>query len=62
MKIEPALRADWPDIKRIYIAGIRTGHATFQTVVDVPDGDTFFAGKIDGSYCLVLGIEIKRLL
>ena len=46
MRIEPAKRADWPDIKRIYIAGIRTGHATFQTVDDVPDGDVWFAGKI----------------
>ncbi len=48
MRIEPALRADWPNIKRIYIAGIRTGHATFQAVGDVPDGDTWFAGKISG--------------
>lgn len=48
MRIEPAKRSDWPDIKRIYIAGIRTGHATFQTVDDVPDGDAWFAGKIDG--------------
>ncbi len=48
MRIEPAVRADWPDIKRIYIAGIRTGHATFQTVDEVPDGDIWFGGKIDG--------------
>ena len=48
MRIEPALRADWPDIKRIYIAGIRTGHATFQAVADVPDGNTWFASKIAG--------------
>ena len=39
MRIEPAKRADWPDIRRIYIAGIRTGHATFQTIDDVPDGE-----------------------
>jgi L-amino acid N-acyltransferase YncA len=46
MRIEAALRTDWPDIKRIYITGIRTGYATFETIGDVPDGDTWFAGKI----------------
>jgi L-amino acid N-acyltransferase YncA len=48
MRIEPAVRTDWADIKRIYIDGIRTGHATFQTVADAPDCDTWFAGKISG--------------
>ncbi len=61
MEIEPALRADWPDIKRIYITGIRTGYATFQTVADVPDGDTWFASKIDGLIFKTIGDDGRML-
>ena len=61
MEIEHAIRADWPDIKRIYIAGIRTGHATFQTVADVPDGDTWFASKIDGLIFKTIGDDGRML-
>ncbi|MCO5186196.1 MAG: N-acetyltransferase family protein [Anaerolineae bacterium] len=48
MVIKPAAVTDWPAIERIYRAGIRTGHATFSTEADIPDGSTWFAGKIDG--------------
>ena len=48
LTIRPATLADWPAIERIYRAGIRTGHATFQTEADIPDGATWLAGKIPG--------------
>ena len=40
---------DWPEIRTIYIDGIRTGHATFQLEEDVQsvdDGGAWFAGKV----------------
>jgi len=46
--IQPATLDDWPEIERIYRAGIRTGLATFETEADVPDGRVWFAGKIAG--------------
>lgn len=39
---------DWYEIEVIYRAGIRTGLATFTTEADIPDGETWFAGKIPG--------------
>lgn len=48
MKIFKATAADWADIRRIYIQGIRTGNATFETETDIPDGDDWFAGKLPG--------------
>lgn len=29
--IRPLLKGDWPDVERIYIEGIGTGLATFET-------------------------------
>ncbi len=46
MDIETATIADWEAIEKIYRAGIQTGHATFQTENDVPDGVTWFGSKI----------------
>lgn len=46
MKISTAVLADWPNILKIYQEGIRTELATFETEVDIPDGATWFAGKI----------------
>lgn len=48
MRIQPATVADWVAIQQIYSVGIRTGHATFTTEADIPDGPTWFAGKLDG--------------
>ena len=45
-QILPATPDDWPAIERIYRAGIRTGHATFQSEDEIPDGASWFAGKI----------------
>ena len=46
MKIEAATIADWTEIEQIYREGIRSGHATFQTEDDVPDGVSWFASKL----------------
>ncbi|RMG94323.1 MAG: N-acetyltransferase family protein [Chloroflexi bacterium] len=46
--ILPATLADWPDIERVYRQGIRTGEATFELESDVPDGVTWFGGKLPG--------------
>lgn len=48
MKILPATFADWPQIEQIYREGIRTGLATFETEADIPDGETWFSGKVPG--------------
>jgi len=46
--IQQASPKDWPEIRRIYIEGIRTKHATFQSERDVYDAPSFFSGKIHG--------------
>ncbi|KAA3663349.1 MAG: N-acetyltransferase [Chloroflexi bacterium] len=46
MHIESATRADWKAIEMIYREGIRTELATLTPESEVPDGDTWFAGKI----------------
>lgn len=48
MHITAATPADWPQIEAIYREGIRTNLATFTTEADVPDGATWFAGKLPG--------------
>ncbi len=37
---------DWPQVKAIYIEGIRTGEATFETVDNVPDFATWYRSQI----------------
>ncbi len=46
MRIEAAAITDWKAIEAIYRDGIRTELATFNTEADIPDGETWFAGKI----------------
>lgn len=53
MKVEQATVSDWPQIRQIYLEGIRTGDATFETESDVPDADrnsslAWFAKKLPG--------------
>ena len=48
IRIEPATLADWPQIEQIYREGIRTKLATLTPEEDVPDGETWFAGKLPG--------------
>lgn len=46
MKIVAANMDDWPETRRIYLEGIRSGHATFEKEEDVADGQTWFASKL----------------
>lgn len=49
MKIEQATLNDWDAIRAIYIEGIQTKNATFETVENVTmDGAAWFAKKIPG--------------
>jgi L-amino acid N-acyltransferase YncA len=47
MVISPMDPADWPAVRAIYLDGIATGHATFET--DAPDWDAWDAGKLPHS-------------
>lgn len=42
--IEPLLAADWPQVREIYLEGIATGQATFQTTA--PDWAEWDAGHL----------------
>ncbi|GIG21610.1 N-acetyltransferase [Cellulomonas chitinilytica] len=42
--VVPLTAEHWPDVERIYAAGIATGHATFAD--DVPTWESFDAGKL----------------
>lgn len=42
--VEPLLAADWPQVREIYLAGIATGQATFQTTA--PDWPEWDAGHL----------------
>lgn len=50
MEVKQAELADWPEIRRIYVEGIRTKNATFELEEDVTqDGAAWFAGKVPNS-------------
>lgn len=48
MEIVAANLDDWPEIRRIYVQGIRSGHATFELEEDIPDGPAWFESKLAG--------------
>jgi phosphinothricin acetyltransferase len=49
IKMAPASINDWPYIRRIYLEGIRSGHATFEKEENVTqDGAAWFSSKLDG--------------
>lgn len=58
MQIREANLADWPRIKEIYIDGINTKRATFETEDQIKSGEDWFASKIKGSV-FVAEIENK---
>lgn len=43
MRIRPLTAADWPSVRRIYLEGIASGHATFET--EAPEWETWDAGR-----------------
>lgn len=62
MQIEAATLSDWHDIRKIYIEGIQTKNATFETVENVPtDGQAWFDKKIDNLIFKAVG-ENGRML
>ena len=50
--IEPLQAADWPQVRAIYLAGIATGQATFQTTA--PDWTEWDAGHLKDAQLLPL--------
>lgn len=61
LTLRPARPNDWEAIKRIYIEGIETKLATFETSCSVPDTDTdWFNGKIDQS--IYVAIENDQVI
>ncbi|CAN5607027.1 hypothetical protein BH10ACT10_BH10ACT10_09940 [soil metagenome] len=44
LTLSPLAASDRPDVERIYVAGIATGHATFET--EPPSWDAFDASKL----------------
>ncbi len=49
MEIRSPFLAEWDSMRKIYIEGIRTGNATFETESDIKNGVAWFASKIKGS-------------
>lgn len=45
-KIEAMKPSDWEQVREIYLKGIQTGIATFQTVSDLPDWETWNRGHL----------------
>ena len=46
MTVVPLAREHWPEVERIYAAGIATGHATFES--EPPTWEQFDAAKLPG--------------
>jgi len=44
VRVRPLTGDDWPQVERIYAAGIETGHATFESAP--PTWDDFDSGKV----------------
>lgn len=47
--IRPAKLTDWDRIRQIYLDGINTKNATFETEDQIQDGESWFNSKIPGS-------------
>ena len=46
MTVRPLLAEDWPEVERIYRAGIATGHATFEA--EPPSWEAFDRSRLPG--------------
>ena len=53
MTIRKLVSEDWPVVKSIYLQGIATGNATFQT--EAPEWTTWNSGHL--SFCRLVAIE-----
>ena len=56
-RIETGHLTDWDAIKTIYIEGIQTGNATFESVDELPTGENWFACKVQGSVYKIIDID-----
>ncbi|MFT4085350.1 MAG: GNAT family N-acetyltransferase [Nocardioides sp.] len=56
--IEALTATHWPEVERIYAAGIATGHATFES--EPPSWEGFDAGKLAGHR--LVAVEAGRVL
>ena len=59
MHIREALMDDWPRIKQIYVDGINTKTATFETEDQIKSGEEWFDSKIKGS---IFVAEIEKIV
>jgi L-amino acid N-acyltransferase YncA len=59
LTVLPMTEADWPQVAKLYAAGIATGQATFETTV--PDWATFAANKLE-DLTLVARDDLGRVL
>jgi L-amino acid N-acyltransferase YncA len=58
MEIKPVQKNDYPAIAEIYLQGIATGHATFQT--DAPEWDVWDKSHL--SFCRLAAFEGEEML
>jgi L-amino acid N-acyltransferase YncA len=58
MEINPIQEKDYPSIAEIYLQGIATGHATFQT--EAPEWDTWDKSHV--SFCRLAAFENGEIL
>ena len=61
MEIVPATLPDWPDIEQIYREGIRTKLATFEQEEELPNGEKWFASKMENLTFKAIDEEGKML-
>ena len=59
LRVEPMAAEHWPDVERIYAAGIATGHATFEAAP--PTWQSFDAGKVREHRFVALGTDDEVL-
>lgn len=52
MTVVPLTGEHWPEVERIYAAGIATGHATFES--EPPSWEQFDAGRLPGQRVVAL--------
>lgn len=57
VRLVPLTKAHWPEVRRIYVEGLATGKASFET--EVPDWPTWNAGHLAAARLVALrGAEI----
>jgi phosphinothricin acetyltransferase len=60
LSIDAMTRADWPEVRRIYLEGVATREATFET--DAPDFASWDADHIESPRLVARAAGIRRLV